>query len=359
MGEAAVNSVGVLRVLMVEDDDDFALLIGDALEVKGHSLDRVATGAAAIGRDLTAYDVAVIDWNLPDMNGLELVAGLGRGERIPIVVFTGERSHDVIVEAMRSGAADYLVKAYDEVGSLSHKLQQVVDAHRVRREKERLQIELEDTLASMRAANEELRRKNWELEQMRERLETSVIDNERTVAELREAFETIERMSKLDPLTGVYNRRAFREILHYEYSRAARYGHALSAIMVDVDNFKQINDRFGHLFGDQVLEALAGFLERNMRATDIVARYGGDEFVLLLPYADRARAANVARKLLSDLDRESAQEGTALSGQSFSIGIASYPQTSSRDGEALVSQADMALLRAKRAGKNRFEVWES
>lgn len=322
---------GSARILLVEDDEDFALLVEEKLASEGFSVEWASRGREALGRELRGYACVLTDWNLPDIDTLEMIERLGGGRAAPIVIFSGERSSETVVSALRAGAQDYMLKSMDELAILPHKLRNVIDAFWTR----------------------------WELEEKREQFSGMIKELEEKNAELEEKNEIIERMAQRDPLTGVYNRRAFREILEKDFGAAERYGHPVSAVMLDVDDFKRVNDAYGHLRGDEVLEELARFLERSVRRVDTVARFGGDEFVILLPHADRSRAEEVVRKLHDDFVRLAADPASPLHGQGVSFGAASYPDSRIANGDELVAKADLALFRAKRTGKNRFETWTS
>ncbi len=161
-----------------------------------------------------------------------------------------------------------------------------------------------------------------------------------------------ESLARVDGLTGVLSRTAFEEVMNREIERARRYGEKLSLILFDIDNFKSINDSYGHLFGDKVLRKVADTVRMNLRSTDLVARWGGEEFVILLPRTAREEAVTVAEKL-----RKSVQN-LGL-GNKVSI-TASFGVAELRDGDdsvRLILKADKALYSAKRNGKNRVEAY--
>lgn len=167
-------------------------------------------------------------------------------------------------------------------------------------------------------------------------------------AELRE-------LASRDPLTGLYNRRYFGEVLERSFSEAVRYHHDLSCIMIDLDNFKHINDTFGHHVGDDMLVLTAETIVGEMRSSDIAARFGGDEFVILLPQTDADRARVLTERLA---ERFTAVAGDRAGGcaVTMSIGIASLPSAVIKHAEGLIRAADDALYAAKAAGKNCLHV---
>ncbi len=178
-----------------------------------------------------------------------------------------------------------------------------------------------------------------------------------TTAALRNAqlHAEVQKLAITDSLTGLYNRRGFFEIGRREIQRARRFKHPLSAIMIDVDHFKQINDTYGHIVGDRVLVHLAGSLQKITRSVDILCRYGGDEFAILLPETDLFTATAVAERL-----RQCAMESsvTIESGQvpfTISLGV-SKAVADTQELASLLESADTALYYAKQRGRNRVEV---
>lgn len=170
-------------------------------------------------------------------------------------------------------------------------------------------------------------------------------------ARLRESHAQIASLATRDPLTGLWNRRQFDADIEAAVKQASRQGAALCVAMVDVDHFKTVNDRHGHEGGDAVLRAVAQALQLSLRAGDRVARFGGEEFVLLLPATPLAQAAGLAERLRSTL---AALRPAPAEGLTASLGLAAW-----RSGETaaeLVRRADQALYRAKAAGRNRVET---
>lgn len=165
------------------------------------------------------------------------------------------------------------------------------------------------------------------------------------------AFEEAHRLAITDELTGFYNARYFTARLQEEVQRAARYGHALSLVLMDSDSLKQVNDRFGHDEGNRYLIELAQIIRQNVRGTDIVARFGGDEFLVLQPETELAAALTTADRIRSAAARPFGPAGQEPLEVHVSGGVASYPSTA-RHHEELFRQADHALYVAKRRGRN-------
>jgi len=165
----------------------------------------------------------------------------------------------------------------------------------------------------------------------------------------------VQRQAITDPLTELYNRRGFFEIGEHEIERAHRFSRPLVAMMVDVDRFKNINDEFGHSIGDRVLQQISARIRNNVRKVDIVGRYGGDEFAILLPELDIFTAVNVAERLRTKFEEIPFQIGDQSIFSTISIGVAKItPDIPNLD--ALLVRADHALYLAKNGGRNRVEV---
>lgn len=177
------------------------------------------------------------------------------------------------------------------------------------------------------------------------------IELERYHRELEEANDQLRKLAVTDELTGLRNRRSFEERLVMEFSMARRRKRELSVLLIDVDNFKTINDRWGHAAGDEVLRRLGAILRTTVRLPDLPARYGGEEFVVLLPESGEESAMGLARRVMQRVATEE-WENEALT---ISVGMASVSE-SLENGFQLVELADEALYAAKRAGKNRVMV---
>ena len=174
----------------------------------------------------------------------------------------------------------------------------------------------------------------------------------------REQGEAMQRLAETDPLTWLFNRRHFDGRLEAELNRALRAEHLLALLMIDVDRFKSINDRFGHRTGDAVLRAVAAGIKQAVRVYDVPTRYGGDEFAIILPEADSEVASRVARRILEKTAAQPLPPELAASDRAIglSIGVATFPRPAG-DASALIEFADTAMYRAKEAGGD-VRVWE-
>jgi diguanylate cyclase (GGDEF)-like protein len=161
------------------------------------------------------------------------------------------------------------------------------------------------------------------------------------------AFQAeIEKRALTDALTGLGNSRRFREALASELKRSDRTGRPFSIVFADVDDFKDINDRYGHVQADHTLTAIGAALAAELRGSDLVCRWGGDEFIILLPETDRRQAGTLAERL-----RGAVSGCESCAGATVSLGVACYPDDG-RDYDGLVANADRALYASKRSGKN-------
>lgn len=208
----------------------------------------------------------------------------------------------------------------------------------------------------LQEANEELGKLNLSYEQLVLELKESKEKTERFAVELREANAKLEKLAFLDGLTGLYNHRYFQEILDKEISRALRYGHPLGLLLFDIDYFKSVNDKFGHLGGDEVLKNLSESIKKAVRPSDILARYGGEEFVVILPETNQSGVRVFAERLR----RCVAALKTPYMGDEITITISSggveYDPRTPVSKQQLIDFADKGLYLSKNNGRNRVTV---
>ena len=226
----------------------------------------------------------------------------------------GDKEH--LLEGMQAGADDYLAKPLD---------------------REQLQVRL-IAASRMNSLHRQLNEQKAELEKLNEELFA---------------------LSRRDPLTRLGNRLLLRENLESMSAQAERYGHSYCAILCDIDFFKAYNDHYGHLAGDAVLEKVAGVISENLRSGDTAYRYGGEEFLVILPGQSLESASVVAERLRRSVeDLAIPHEGKTSPGLlTISVGMASLPPGGSKDAETLLKEADTALYNAKAAGKNRVAFY--
>jgi diguanylate cyclase (GGDEF)-like protein len=166
----------------------------------------------------------------------------------------------------------------------------------------------------------------------------------------------LERLSVTDRLTELYNHGYFLQRLEEEINRSDRFSHCMSLIMLDIDDFKEFNDSYGHPRGDDVLRSVSATIRGNLREMDIAARYGGEEFVVVLPETDSSGACAVAERIRSGIGGvDEVPDGYGAHRRTVSIGVATFPQDG-RSARELLEAADAAMYVAKRAGKNRVKA---
>lgn len=169
-------------------------------------------------------------------------------------------------------------------------------------------------------------------------------------------YQEVCNVADRDSLTGAYNRRHFEQTLNAEIARHERYGEDLSMLLLDIDHFKRINDSFGHLQGDEVLRAIVNVVSATIRQTDYCVRYGGEEFVVLLPHTSSRNAAWLAERLRKKIQKLTFGSGKNAFRVTASIGVACMAIGESKEGATLTGEADMALYQAKRDGRNKVVV---
>ena len=182
----------------------------------------------------------------------------------------------------------------------------------------------------------------------------SAIEKAMEVEEAVRRDEAMRQQSETDPLTGLVNRRALGEKLALEVERATRYGTVLSCILIDLDHFKAVNAAYGTQVGDRILVQFAELVRREQRTVDTVVRYGGEEFVVLLPETGRSGARLFAERVLRRVSHTAFGDAAAPVPLAISVGLATFPDERAPDGEALLRLADRNLLRAKADGGNRY-----
>jgi len=303
------------RILVVDDDQDSVDLLREWLTMTGYDVLSAATGQEAlqrIARDRP--DLILLDLMIPPPDGLQVIRAVKRDRvmsTIPIVVMTVRRDVPSKVESLRSGADDFIVKPFhfDELDAVL-----------------RASLKKRYLYASLERANQQL----------------------------RDANDKLQKMAVTDERTNLLNDRYLKRRLVEEFKRAQRYGAPLSVAMLDLDHFKQVNDKYGHDCGDLVLKEFGALLVQNARTTDIVGRYGGEEFLMVLPNTDGIRAAIVADRVRKSAEEQVYKYKEFLVRTTVSIGVASYPANAAvTSDDELLKAADTALYRAKQVSRNR------
>ncbi len=323
---------GTPRVLIIEDDADTAALAREAVEdhFGKPCVTHVNRLALLAKQPLDRFDVILCDFNLPDGTGLDALRAMReRGVEAPVVMVTGQSQPETAVAAVREGAADYIVKTREFLSSLPLVIEKNLATARILRENRRLQSALNASLAELRQRN----------------------------GDLQEAVLKLEQMALTDDLTGLSNRRRVQGLLGQMFAQAVRYKQDLACVMADLDGFKAINDSLGHQMGDSVLNIAGQLIAEQVRKSDVAARFGGDEFVLLLPHTSCDTAALLAQRL--SVAFETRVEALVGKGPrcSMSIGISCLNLSQPSSPEHLLAHADKALYAAKGAGRRRIMVY--
>src|SRR3982751_543601 len=268
------------RLLIIEDDADQRELIRETLEdyFGRGTCTGVGSLQAALALDLGSFDLILSDYNLPDSSSMELVEEIRRRCQTPVILVTGENACHLAAEAIRRGATDYIVKMGDYLFTIPLVVEKNLAVAKIKRENESLRSEIEAALTQVKEKN----------------------------SQLEASLKKVEEMAATDALTGLYNRRHFGQALDQCFAEAQRYDKDLSCVMIDLDSYKKLNDTYGHQVGDQLLMLAGRVIAANKRAMDIGARYGGDEFVLLLPHANGEEAQAVAQRIREEFFKSSA-----------------------------------------------------
>jgi len=299
-------------VLVIDDSPGARHQILDGLKSAGlfqvyHEAESVIDGFKIALSE--AVDVILCDLDMPGMDGFKFLSMIKTRKElqdIPVILVTGVNDQDSKIRGLERGASDYLTKPYDP-------------AELIARVKVQLKIKtLQDSL--------------------------------------KKSNQALMELSNTDPLTHLSNRRFLMKTLEKELQRCERSQKPMALIMVDVDHFKPVNDTYGHQQGDVVLQTLADQMKAHLRDYDLAARFGGEEFALVLPETALAEAVQVAERLrvaISELRIPTDHDEIRLT---ISLGVATYPHPKVRTVDNLILEADRALYNAKEKGRNRVET---
>lgn len=324
-----------IPILIVDDRKENLLTLESLLDQPELEVVRAASGNEALARVFDhEFALILMDVQMPGMDGYEtaeLMRGSTRSKSIPIIFVTAARmDREHMFKGYDSGAVDYLFKPL-EPHILRSKINVFLELHRQRRQLEEKTRELDAKILELEVLQKELEEKNVKL----------------------------EVLSSLDGLTGLFNRRYFDDNLKREWKQAVRTGNYLSLLIVDIDHFKNFNDHYGHLEGDDCLRKVAQALyEALLRPTDIVARYGGEEFTAILPQTDRDGAVKVARRMMAKVaELNIPHPASPVAGRvTVSIGATTVIPSLDQPATSLLDHADKALYEAKETGRNTLRV---
>lgn len=300
----------LLKILICDDDLADRKLVRTYLQqVTGREvvlLEASRTEEIQNALDRGRIDLVLMDNQMPEKSGMDWLPEIAKRQLAPVVMLTGSGTEEVAVQALQEGAVGYLSKS-----SLSQeKLVNTIDA---------------------------------------------ALDKWTRLQQARADKEELERLANFDSLTGLYNRQAILGKLRELINRANRYKEDFSLSMLDIDHFKRVNDRYGHLTGDEVLEKIAALIRRNIRDTDIAGRYGGEEFIIILPQTNLSSAWVVAERIRGIIEKAEMKDPV---GNVFAItvsqGLCGWER--GEDAYSLISRADEALYKAKQKGRNRVQI---
>jgi diguanylate cyclase (GGDEF)-like protein len=301
------------RIMIASGDDGFLQMISHCLKEEGYDVTMSATGQEALQSGFThPPDLFLIDLSLKEIDGgavcLRFKSHAGT-RNVPVILILPAFTREEQLKSTRAGADGFLVKPPD-LGEMLSKIRLLVD--------QKLDYEF-----------------------------------------LKRGYEIAVSQARTDPLTGLANLREFWEVLDREIERSRRYRRFCSIAMIDIDFFKQFNDRYGHLQGDEVLKRSAEIFREQIRTSDIVARYGGEEFIVVMPETGKDVALLVGEKLRRAFAENPFTGSVAEPGErlTISVGIATFPGDASSARE-LVDISDKALYRSKEGGRNRVVAWQ-
>ena len=308
---ARADEKEALRVLIVEDNNDIREMVTLLVNSMDYHTYTAATGKEALSQ-LRAHapDIVLLDLMMPEMDGFEFCRAIQADPTLPnphIIITSAKDALEDKVKGLELGAADYLTKPFN----------------------------LTELKARIKAGERIVRYQKM----------------------LKEQQALLEQLAREDKLTGLCNRRHFEERAQEECLRAQRYHHSLSLLLGDLDHFKQVNDHYGHAYGDTVLKQVGQTLLLHCRNSDVVARYGGEEFAVLLFETDPEDAERVAERLCTAVRELSFTHPSGPFRITISFGVASLSDRQPQDLAELLEEADKALYTAKHRGRDRVEKW--
>ena len=270
--------------------------------------------------DLHRCDIVICSVDLPDGSGLDAMAYIeGVRPNLGVLLIGEPGETDLGMKAIRAGALDFLVASATELRAMPLVLEKCVAQQRVKQENEQLQLDLGCSLRELALKNDQLKSANSKL----------------------------AAMARTDDLTGLYNRRYLNEQLDQAWARAARSRRPLAFMMIDLDKFKAVNDTFGHQQGDKELRRAAMVIDANCRQVDVTARYGGDEFCVLMPNTEIEQAILVSQRILRQYKHSGRIKCEGVASPGMSIGIAHVDLSHPTNAEQLIQHADEAMYAAK------------
>ncbi len=312
------------RVLIVDDDASILGVVSEVLEDDGYHVETAGSGEEALKilGESEPFALVMSDIRLPGINGVEVLERVkSLNPRTNVIMITSHASLDTSIDAIKHGAYDYLLKPFEDLSLISRAAKRAVEQFN-------LDIERSQLIRSLKLSNQELERVN----------------------------EVLHGLAIRDGLTDLFNHRHINELLDKEIMEATIDGSDLSLIFVDVDKFKEFNDEHGHHNGDIILREISSLMRENVRKKDIVARWGGEEFVIVCPKSDKKTAAYLAeslRRVIAEHNFMKAELGQSVQ-ITISAGVAAL--FGQKTKAALVEAADAALYEAKNKGRNQVRM---
>jgi diguanylate cyclase (GGDEF)-like protein len=308
------------RILIVDDHEDNVELLKARLEARGYQTETATNGQQALDQvAANPPDLMLLDVMMPEVDGIEVARRIKANPRlpfIPIIMQTALDATESKVEGLDAGADDYITKPIN-FAELEARV---------------------NSLLRIKALQEDLAQRERQLAEMNDRL---------------------RHISQTDALTDLDNRRYVEERLAEMFGHAARFGESLGCVMCDIDKFKPVNDTYGHQAGDAVLRQFAAILRQEAREVDRVGRYGGEEFIFLLPGANAEAAAVFAERVRAAVEACTFTIPGRTLQRTVSCGVAAWPHPGIESSDALVKAADDALYVAKETGRNRVVRYDS
>lgn len=321
--ETNADSLPTLKILVVDDDSILLTQLAKQLSAVGHQVVTCPDAKSALNHILEqAYQVLITDWRMKPLDGLTLCKTLRStevGKKLYIIMLTAAETEDELIEAFDAGIDDYVIKP----------------------------VNLKILLARIRAGQR--------ITALQQEVEQEKQDIQRYNAELALANRRLNVMANTDALTGLSNRRYAMQRLKQEWEAAVRYNRPLSVLMLDLDHFKAINDSFGHEAGDEVLIHAAKLMQAAARATDVVCRFGGEEFLIIATNTDAKTAFLLAERIRSSIRKFQPKDIALVKPITVSIGVAGCLGQKT-DWDELIRLADQALYSAKASGRNKSRL---
>jgi len=320
--------VQTLRVLYVEDNKEAREAISEVLSLFFDNIVSAVDGVDGLEEfKKSKFDLVISDIKMPRIDGVEMARNIKMiSPNTPILMVTAHQESEYLLDCIKYSIDGYLLKPIN--------IEQVKEAL----------LKISERLYCDRIAQE------YELH-----LEELVKE---ITQELELAHKALMSMVNKDSMTGLYNRRYFNEVSNTLLLLAKRESKNLSALMVDIDKFKLINDTNGHIVGDDVIKSVANILINLTRESDVVVRFGGEEFIILLPNTNIKGASLIAKKIRVAIEENKLvlEDGTVIK-LTVSIGISEYNHDEDDDIDALVHRVDVAMYDAKRSGRNKVVVY--